>query len=46
MVYPPPPALVYLAYSNGKISRVEFEHLTNLWLEKHKPPTKEVTGDA
>ena len=35
MKFPPPPGLVFLAYSFGKISRDEFIYLTELWSEKH-----------
>lgn len=38
MVYPPPPGLIFLAYSCGKISK---EDVIKLWWEKNKPPEED-----
>ena len=35
MIYPPPPGLVFLAYTLGNISRDEYLNLVKLWREKH-----------
>lgn len=35
MTFPPPPSLVWLAYSLGNISREEYLYLVKLWHEKN-----------